>query len=183
MLNKVQRKKLLVIARNTIETYLISGKELTLTETDPALTRNAGVFVSLHENNSLRGCIGSLCASGPLFLAVRDMAIQAALCDPRFPSLTISELPQVEIEISVLSKMKRINSIEEIELGKHGVMVKKGSCCGVYLPQVALETGWSKEEFLSSLCAHKAGLPSEAWKDKFTEVCIFGAEVFSEKDN
>jgi len=110
------------------------------------------------------------------------MAVEAATGDPRFLPMELTELKNAEIEISVLSPMKKVDSADEIEMGKHGVLIKRGLRSGVFLPQVATETGWSKEEFLSSLCAHKAGLPPNAWKDKDTEIYIFSAEVFSEKD-
>jgi len=182
MLNIEQRKKLLALARSSIETYLESGKKLEVNETDPLLTQSMGAFVTLNEAGQLRGCIGNLVASQPLYLAVRDMAVEAAVSDPRFPAVETAELKNIEIEISVLSPMRRAASSEEIKLGTHGVLVKRGFNSGVFLPQVALETGWSKEEFLSNLCSHKAGLPADAWKDKSTEIYIFTAEVFSEKE-
>ncbi len=182
MLDKAERQKLLQIARNSIKTYLESGKKLEIKESDPVLLKEFGAFVTLHEEGELRGCIGNLIAGAPLYLTVRDMAVEAATGDPRFPPVELSELKDIEIEISVLSPMQRIDDVSLIEMGKHGVLIKRGFRSGVYLPQVATETGWSKEEFLSSLCAHKAGLASDAWKDKNTEIYIFSAEVFSEKD-
>jgi AmmeMemoRadiSam system protein B/AmmeMemoRadiSam system protein A len=182
MLNKEQRKKLLQIARNSIQNYLETGKKLQLTETDPQLLKEMGAFVTLHENGELRGCIGNFVGQEPLYLTVRDMAVEAAVGDPRFPAVRLDELKDIEIEISVLSPLKRINSVDEIQMGIHGAWVKRGFLSGVYLPQVATETGWSKEEFLSSLCSHKAGLEPDAWKDKSTEIYIFTAEVFSEKE-
>lgn len=180
MLNNQQRKKLLEIARASINTYLQTGKKMELSETDPVLKQEMGAFVTLNKHGELRGCIGNLTASQPLYLTVRDMAVEAAVDDPRFSALTLSELKDVEIEISVLSPLKKVDSADKIELGKHGVLVRKGYQSGVFLPQVATETGWSKEEFLSNLCAHKAGLASDAWKDKNTELYVFSAEVFSE---
>lgn len=180
MLNKAQRKRLLEIARNSIEAYLKTGKKLELTETDPILLKEMGAFVTLHKQGELAGCIGNLQGQQPLCLTVRDMAVEAAVGDPRFSPVTLQELKDIEIEISALSPLKRIESTDEIEMGVHGVFLKSGFNSGVYLPQVATETGWSKEEFLSSLC-HKAWLPVSAWKDKTTEIYIFTAEVFSEK--
>ena len=180
MLNNQQRKKLLGIARASINTYLQSGKKMELSETDPLLNQEMGAFVTLNKHGKLRGCIGNLSASQPLYLTIGDMAVEAAVDDPRFPALTLSELKDVDIEISVLSPLKRVDSAQRIELGKHGVLVRKGYQSGVFLPQVATETGWSKEEFLNNLCAHKAGLAQDAWKDKNTELYIFDAEVFSE---
>jgi hypothetical protein len=180
MLNNQQRKKLLEIARVSINTYLQTGKKMELSETDPVLIQEMGAFVTLNKHKELRGCIGNLTASQPLYLTVRDMAVEAAIDDPRFSALTLTELKDIEIEISVLSPLKKVDSAEKIELGKHGVLVRKGYQSGVFLPQVATETGWSKEEFLNNLCAHKAGLPQDAWKDRNTELYIFNAEVFSE---
>lgn len=182
MLNRVQRKRLLEIARSSIENYLKTGKKLELTEADSTLLKELGVFVTLHTHGRLRGCIGNLIGEQPLYLGVRDMAIEAAVNDPRFPPVESDELKNIEIEISVLSVLKRIDSADEIQLGIHGVLVRKGFRSGVFLPQVAWETGWSKEEFLSNLCAHKAGLSADAWKDKTTEIYTFTAELFSEKE-
>jgi AmmeMemoRadiSam system protein B/AmmeMemoRadiSam system protein A len=182
MLNKNQRKRLLEIARSSIETYLKTGKKLQVTETDPVLLKEMGAFVTLHERGELRGCIGNLIGSQPLYLTIRDMAVEAAVGDPRFPPVELAELKSIEIEISALSPMQRIDDPEKIQLGVHGVLVRRGFNSGVFLPQVATETGWSREEFLSNLCAHKAGLSPDAWKDKSTEIYIFTAEVFSEKE-
>jgi len=182
MLDVKQKKRLLGIARDSIATYLKAGKKPELFEKDNVLIEECGAFVTLHEKGELRGCIGSLIGRAPLYLTVRDMAVESAVGDPRFVPLKLSELASVEIEISVLSPMKRVNSADEIKLGTHGVLVKNGLNSGVFLPQVAVETGWSKEEFLSALCSQKAGLAPSAWKDKDTELYIFTAEVFSEKE-
>ncbi|MFC1657903.1 AmmeMemoRadiSam system protein B [Candidatus Omnitrophota bacterium] len=182
MLNQDQRKRLLEIARNSIEHYLSKGRKIELgSPGEPVLSEEYGAFVTLHKHGQLRGCIGNMVGQQPLYLTIRDMAVEAAVGDPRFPALTKDELADVEIEISVLSPLEKIDSPEVIELGRHGVMVRKGLRSGVFLPQVATETGWSKEEFLSSLCAHKAGLSPSAWRDDpSTEIYIFTAEVFSE---
>lgn len=182
MLSLNQKERLLTIARNSIATYLKTGKKTQLSEKDAVLLQERGAFVTLHENGQLRGCIGNLMGSGPLYLTVRDMAVEAATGDPRFSPLTQEELTKTEIEISVLSPMERVYSADKINLGTHGVLIKKGFRSGVFLPQVATETGWSKEEFLGVLCAQKAGLPASAWKDKDTEMYIFSADVFSEKE-
>jgi AmmeMemoRadiSam system protein A len=110
------------------------------------------------------------------------MAVEAAVNDPRFASLGEGELKDIEIEVSVLTPLERINDPDKIKMGLHGVLVRRGFNSGVFLPQVATETGWSRDEFMSNLCSHKAGLPADAWKDKSTEVYIFTAEVFSEKE-
>lgn len=182
MLSKAQKKRLLEIARETIKTYLETGKVLNVKEDDPLFNREMGAFVTLHKKGRLRGCIGNIIGKGPLYLTIRDMAIQSATGDPRFPAVTLKELNEIDIEISVLSELKKITDVNEIEMGVHGVLVRKGFSSGVFLPQVATETGWSREEFLSNLCAHKAGLLPDAWKAGEVEIYIFTAEVFGEKD-
>ncbi len=182
MFNQGQKKKLLEIARKSIEFYLKNGKYLEIKENDPALTQIMGVFVTLHKQGQLRGCIGNITASSPLYLTVRDIAVESASADPRFSPVRLDELKDIEIEISALSALQKVNSVDKIEMGKHGVIIKRGFKSGVFLPQVARETGWSKEEFLSQLCAQKAGLSADAWKDKDTQIQIFSSEVFSEKE-
>jgi hypothetical protein len=182
MLKTGERKRLLDIARNSLQTYLNTGKKLEVNESDPVLNNKNGAFVTLDKHGQLRGCIGNIVGKQPLYLTVRDMAVEAGVEDPRFPAVTAGELKDIEIEISVLSELKKIEDPLSIELGTHGVLVKRGFNSGVFLPQVATETGWSKEEFLSYLCSHKAGLSPDAWKDKATEIYVFTAEVFSEKD-
>ncbi|MDI6606162.1 MAG: AmmeMemoRadiSam system protein A, partial [Candidatus Omnitrophota bacterium] len=182
MLNKNQKKRLLEIARNSIEAYLKTGKKIQLSEADPVLLKEMGAFVTLHEHGELRGCIGNLMVRTPLYLTVRDMAVEAAVGDPRFAAVRLQELNQIEIELSVLSPLEKVGSADKVELGKHGVVIRGGGRSGVFLPQVATETGWTKEEFLDNLCVHKAGLAPGAWKDKDTEIYVFSAEVFSEQD-
>ena len=181
LLNDAQRKRLLQIARGSITSYVRDGKAGSFTEKDPVLNEPMGAFVTLHEKGELRGCIGNMVGQGPLYKTVADMAIQSATGDPRFPVLSPAEIDKVDIEISVLSPMKKVSGPEEIKVPGHGVMVRRGFRSGVYLPQVATETGWNKEEFLTSLCAHKAGLAPDAWKDPATDIYVFTAEVFGEK--
>jgi len=181
MLTDIQKQKLLNIARETLVSYL-SGRELPpIEENDPVLQERRGVFVTLKKNGELRGCIGYIEGIEPLANAVRDMAIQSATSDPRFPPVNYKDLKDIKIEISVLTPLKKIKDTGEIVLGRDGVIVKKGYRQGVFLPQVAEETGWSKEEFLSNLCMYKAGLPPDAWKKGDIEIYIFQAEVFSEE--
>ncbi len=181
MLNKKQQKILLSIARKTIEDYIRSRKTPEFDVDDPALKEKRGVFVTLHKKGMLRGCIGYIMPLEELYKAVSKMAIESSTGDPRFPPVTPQELENIEIEISVLTVPERIKSVDEIELGKHGVIVKKGMHQGVFLPQVATETGWSKEEFLNRLCYDKAHLPEDAWKDNDTEIYTFSAQVFKEE--
>ncbi|MFA5115454.1 MAG: AmmeMemoRadiSam system protein A [Candidatus Omnitrophota bacterium] len=182
MMDKQQRKRLLDIARASIKTYLETSERLEITGEDALLSQKRGAFVTLREAGELRGCIGNLASDEPLYLTVRGMAIEAAVADPRFPELRLEELPDIEIEISVLSPLERITDPLAIKMGTHGVLVRKGAASGVFLPQVATETGWSREEFLANLCAHKAGINPDAWKDKSTEIYVFTAEVFSDSD-
>lgn len=183
-LNLDQKKKLVEIAKDAIHTYVNTGKKFELKFKDPRLSEMEGAFVTIHKHGQLRGCIGHIIGQQPLIQTVRDVAISAAVHDRRFKPLTKSELKDIDVEVSVLSKPWRIYNTDEIELGTHGVIVSRGPLNrGVYLPQVATETGWSKEKFLSNLCQHKAGLPADAWKDPMNTVIeIFTADVFDEKD-
>ncbi len=146
----------------------------------PALKEPGGAFVTLHKYGELRGCIGTFQAEKPLYLVVKEMALSAAFNDPRFPPLSTEELPEVEIEISVLSPLAR-GKPEEVEVGRHGIYLIKGIFRGVLLPQVAVEHGWDRETFLDHVCL-KAGLPPGCWRDPETEIYLFTAEVFSERD-
>jgi len=175
-----QKKKLLSIARSSIQSYFDSKERPQLKESDPVLLAKSGAFVTLHKKGELRGCIGNMVGQEPLYLTIRDMAIAAAFEDPRFGPLRKSELADIEIEISVLSPLEKIDNPDKIKMGEHGVLLKRGFNSGVFLPQVACETGWSKEEFLANLCEHKAGLPADAWKDKSCQLYIFTADIFSE---
>ncbi|MBU1083485.1 MAG: AmmeMemoRadiSam system protein B, partial [Candidatus Omnitrophica bacterium] len=152
MFNAGQRKELLKIARDTIRRKLEEGTRLEVSTEDEELKQDMGVFVTLHKKGRLRGCIGTMVARGPLYLAVRDMAIASATEDPRFPAMSKEEIDEVDIEISALTPMRQIKDPAEIKLGKHGVMVIQGMRRGVYLPQVATDTGWTLEEFMNSLC-------------------------------
>jgi hypothetical protein len=176
-----EKRELIEIARKSIE-EAVTGKKLSpLTPENPKLESKRGVFVTLKEGGVLRGCIGYITGVKPLFLATRDAAISAALEDPRFPPVTKEELPHIEIEISVLSPLKRVKSIEEIEVGKHGILIKKGFFQGLLLPQVATENNWDRMTFLAHTCM-KAGLPPDCWKDPDTEIYVFTAEIFEERE-
>ncbi len=182
-LNQKQKAELIDIARQTVEAYVRTGKTLEPKVSDARLSESEGAFVTLHKDGQLRGCIGNIIGQKPLYLTVRDMAIAAASSDPRFSPVSKEELPDLEIEISVLSRPWTVKNADEIQMGVHGVIVSRGWMHrGVFLPQVATETGWSREEFLSQLCAQKAGLPANAWKDPQTQLDIFTATVFSEQD-
>lgn len=183
MLNPEQQKELLQIARQTIETYLATGKMPKIQTADSFLREKRAAFVTLREHGELRGCIGSTAATEPLFVAVRNMAVESALHDPRFMPVRKDDVKNLTIEISVLGLPQKVKSADEIILGKHGVIVSKGGRSGLFLPKVADETGWSKEKFLSELCYQKAGLSPDAWKDPSTALFVFTAQEFGEKDN
>jgi AmmeMemoRadiSam system protein B/AmmeMemoRadiSam system protein A len=180
-LDKEQQEVLLRLARRSIETHLKTGKKERIETDDKRMEVEQGAFVTLRKHGQLRGCIGHIIPVEPLCDTVADMAVAAATGDPRFPSVTLDEMMDIHVEISVLSIPRRVQSADEIELGKHGVIVRRGSRQGVFLPQVATETGWDKETFLESLCSHKAFLPKDAWKDKDTELLVFTAQVFEEE--
>jgi len=181
-LNKAQQQKLLEIAKNSVETYINSGKIPQFNEEDSQLNKSLGAFVTLTENGDLRGCIGVFTGdvSEPLYKVVSEMAISAAVDDPRFTPVSKSELNKLEYEISVLSPLRRVASWKDIELGKHGVRIKNGTKSGVFLPQVATENNWNIDTFMSTLCTQKAGLPADCWKDPKTEIYVFTAQVFGE---
>jgi len=178
-----EKRLLLKIARDTIENYARTGKKpkVPAPEKISGTLRSArGAFVSLHRQGELRGCIGIFEGRGPLYHTIQEMAVAAGWEDRRFPSLEPNELKDLEIEISVLSPLAKACA-EEVEVGKHGVFVTRGFHRGVLLPQVASEYGWDRETFLCQTCV-KAGLPPESWRDKDTQIEVFSAEVFNEKD-
>ncbi len=179
-----EKQQLLKEARRAIENLFWDSEKpaLDINTCSPALKTKCGAFVSLHKKDgSLRGCIGQMVSDKPLLKVVHDKAIWAAINDSRFSPLTEDELDDVDIEISVLSPMKKIQDISEIEMGVHGIYISQGYCSGVFLPQVATETGWDKETFLGHCARDKAGIGWEGWKD--ADIYIFTATIFSEKDN
>nr|MBP7886610.1 AmmeMemoRadiSam system protein A [Candidatus Neomarinimicrobiota bacterium] len=137
-----------------------------------------GAFVTLEKHHELRGCIGYILPIYPLYKTVIEMAKAAALDDPRFPPVSPSELKDITVEISVLTVPQKISDPSEIEVGKHGIIIKRGFNQGLLLPQVATDYGWDRETFLEHTCL-KAGLPRDAWQDKNTEIQIFSAQVFN----
>jgi AmmeMemoRadiSam system protein A len=141
------------------------------------LSEKRGAFVTLKTHGQLRGCIGHIQAIKPLSQTVIDMAQAAAFQDPRFPPLSRQELKDLSIEISALTPFRPIKSIQEIQVGKHGLYIERGYHSGLLLPQVAEEYGWDTQTFLEHTC-QKAGLPKDAWKDSNTKIQIFSAEIF-----
>jgi len=179
-MNEAQKKQLLKVACDTVEAVVCGWPTPKPQSDDPALNALCGCFVTLKNRGRLRGCIGQFTSEKPLIQLVVEMARASARSDPRFldSPITPSELNRLEIEISVLSPLERTDDPLSLELGTHGIYIKRGYASGCFLPQVAEETGWSKEEFLSYCCSHKAGLPADAWQDPRTEVYLFTAEIF-----
>jgi pyruvate formate lyase activating enzyme len=177
-----EKKQLLELARLTVETKLTENTkpDLSSFKFSDNLKTNCGAFVTLHKNENLRGCIGRFEPNIPLYEVVVDMAITASQNDHRFSPVTISELNEIDFEISVLTPMIKIDSISKIELGRHGIYIKKEYQTGTFLPQVATETGWSLEEFLGHCARDKAGLSYDGWKD--ADIFTYEAIVFSEED-
>ncbi len=181
-MNEADKKYLLELARKSIIHFLENHDVLTPEEPEnPELMENRAVFVTLNKNGNLRGCIGHMHAKMSLYRAVVEMAVSAAFQDYRFPQVKKDEFDEITIEISVLSPMQRIYDHEKIRMGIDGVWIKKGYSSGVYLPQVATDTGWDRKTFLESLCTHKADLPKDAYLDPDTEMYIYQVEKFSEK--
>jgi len=179
-MNDVQKQTLLKVARDTVEAVIRREPNETPQSDDPELNAPCGCFVTLKNHGRLRGCIGQFTSDSPLIELVAEMAKSSATGDPRFfaDPITAGELGQLDVEISVLSPLERTDEPLSLRLGVDGIYIKKGRVSGCFLPQVATETGWSKEEFLSYCCAHKAGLAADAWRDPETEVNLFTADVF-----
>ena len=177
-LGMAEQKRLLEIAKETVETYVKTKKTAKFSNDYPALEKHLGAFVTIKKHGQLRGCIGQFQPDIPLYKVVVEMAVAAATKDGRFKPVTKDELKDLEYEISVLSPLKKIDSWKEIKIGKHGVQIKKGLRTGVFLPQVATDSNWDLDTFMGVLCQQKAGLPADCWKDPETDIYIFTAQVF-----
>ncbi len=183
--DKEATKEALTIARQTLKEHL-SGLPLPR-RISPAggeggpLSQPLGAFVTLTKNGQLRGCIGEFEPREPLWQVIEKMAIAAATEDPRFPKVLPEELPDIKIEISVMTPPKKISDWRKIELGKDGVIVRCGERAGTFLPQVATETGWSLEEFLSQLCYQKAGLPPNSYRNPAVSLYTFEVQILEEE--
>ena len=179
VLSDGDKKKLKEIALQSIKDSL-DGKSVTVRDSllkdDPMLSKKCGAFVSLHKHGHLRGCIGHFGEDTPLYEIVAEMARAAAFEDPRFMPVSREELDAIDIEISVLTPMRRIQSLDEFELHRHGIYIRKGYRSGTFLPQVADEVNWTKEEFVGHCSQDKAGLGWNGWKD--AELYVYEAIVF-----
>jgi AmmeMemoRadiSam system protein A len=174
-----QRKALIGIARRALDRYVGTGKVPHEVVVPGKLAAPGAAFVTITKNGRLRGCIGYTEAVAPLFKVVQECAVAAATEDPRFPPVTPNELPSLRVEISVLTPLFPIRP-EDVEVGRHGLMVAQGGMRGLLLPQVPVEWGWDRETFLDQTCV-KAGLPPTAWRHGAT-LRAFTAEVFGEED-
>jgi AmmeMemoRadiSam system protein B/AmmeMemoRadiSam system protein A len=174
------KRTLMDIARTTVQ-HAVKGERIPHFDvTSPDLLEDRGAFVTLHKHGQLRGCIGYIIGIKPLYQTVQEVAEAAALRDPRFPAVTPEELADLDYEISALSVPRTITDVNEIQVGVHGIIMRRGYHQGLLLPQVATEYGWDSKTFLEHTCM-KAGLPTDAWQDEDTEIQIFSAEVFDEE--
>jgi hypothetical protein len=182
-LTPAEKQELLKIARQSVETAVREKKLYPVPADEPEGLRNArGAFVTLKEHGDLRGCIGYISPVKPLAETVRDVAAFAALEDRRFRPVSESELGLLEYEISVLSPLHKVEDINQIHVGQHGLLIRKGDSEGVLLPQVPTEEGWNRNTFLEQVCV-KAGLPQQTWKDEDADLFMFTAIVFAEPTN
>jgi len=176
-----EKRLMLRIARDSIAS--IFNKTIVNSiniDSHPILQSQKGAFVTLTKNHNLRGCIGYIISNNPLNETIKDAAKQAAIGDPRFTKLTEAEFSEIEIEVSILSEPFKMNSYEDIEVGTHGLILSEQGRRGLLLPQVPIEHGMDKDEFLSSLC-EKAGFHRGFWKERTLNIEMFTADVFSEK--
>jgi AmmeMemoRadiSam system protein A len=172
-----QKQKLLAFARSSIQQHLENGTTPLFRPDDPAFQEKLGAFVTLKKHGELRGCIGNMMPDLPLYQTVGKMALSAALHDSRFTRLSLSELKDVKIEISVLTPYQRA-TVDKIQIGRDGVLLKRSGRSAVFLPQVAPEQGWTLNETLENLC-RKAGLMSDCWKQG-ADIYTFQAIIFNE---
>ena len=173
----VERQALLALAREALESS-VRGWPMPVAPADELFARRAGAFVTLTEAGELRGCIGRPEPRDALWEVIVECAAAAALEDPRFTPVSPDELSRIRIEVSVLTPVRPVTDLRLVEVGRHGLVISQGGLRGLLLPQVAVEWGWTRDEFLSHTC-RKAGLPHDAWQ-RGAEVFAFEAEIFSE---
>lgn len=181
MFTHEEKRELLALARDAIDSALRNRPVTKKPALYAAFQQHCGLFVTLRIEGQLRGCIGCIESLQPLADAIPDMAVKAALEDPRFPPLVPAELERATLEISILSPLHRVANVEEIEIGKHGLMLELGECRGLLLPQVAVEYEWDVVGFLVAV-SKKAGLPDSVWKDPQAMIHVFTAEVIHESE-
>jgi len=169
-----EKKELLSLANKAVTDYVTNGKAPEVDVQNRKFKTDGAVFVTIKKNGALRGCIGHVQPVMSLYKSVINNAIAASSGDPRFPPMTKDELKNIEIEISVLSPLQKIKDVKDIQVGKHGLVIRKSTQSGLLLPQVATELKWDRDTFLKNLCA-KAGLPENAWRD--ADLYTFTAEI------
>lgn len=179
VLSESAQKELLALARASLETYFKTGRMPDFRPVTPELLQRAGAFVTLHNGDDLRGCIGLLYGEDELYRTVQHCVLSAAMEDNRFDPVSEAEIPDLTIEISVLSDFENVTDANLIEVGRHGLIVSLGSARGLLLPQVASQYHWDRVTFLTQTC-RKAGLPGNAWRQPEAKIQIFEAQVFSE---
>lgn len=180
-LDTTLQRKLIQIAKETIDSYIRSRKVPEFSVEEPELLQKAGAFVTIKSHGCLRGCIGHVEGIKPLYETIIEMAIAASTQDPRFSPVTEDELADLQVEISVMAPLRLIEDPEEIQVGVHGILMRRGFRSGLLLPQVATEHEWDRTTFLEQTC-RKSGLPTNAWKDSETKIYVFSAQVFHETD-
>ena len=176
-LSSAEKKFLTEIAREAITSFLEKEATPSYESVSPRLQEKRGCFVCVKIDGKLRGCIGNFTSDKPLYELVQEMAISAATRDPRFYPMKKKDLTQFDLEISVLSPLRKITSIEDIQVGVHGLYIEKNFARGVLLPQVAVEYGWDRNTFLSQTSI-KAGMNPDDWKEG-ADIYVFSADVFS----
>ena len=177
-LSDAQRIRLLQIARQSIFNHVSRRRPPSFDETDARLNEQLGVFCTLNIGERLRGCIGTFGDSRPLWETVVDVSIGAASNDPRFSPIRMDQIPKLDIELSVMSPLRQV-SADDVEVGKHGLLITVGRSRGTLLPQVATQFDWTREQFLSETCT-KGGLAGDAWRADDARIEVFEADVFSE---
>ena len=179
-MNTEHEQVLLKVARDGVTAAVKNQAPPSVSSADEVLNEHCGCFVTLKNNGMLRGCIGQFVSEKPLIKLVGEMAAASSTKDPRFLAepITPNELVSLDVEISVLSPLKKTDDPGSLRLGVDGIYIKKGYRNGCFLPQVATETGWTKEQFLTHCCVQKAGLDADAWQKPDTEVYLFTADVF-----
>ena len=178
---KIESQDLLLqIARDAITCHLEDRIPSKFQGSEAELLQKSGAFVNLHKRGQLRGCVGQIVSDKPLYETVAEAAIAAATRDPRFHKVNLSEIPELEIEISVLTPLQPFERIEDLEIGIHGLYIKNGVHDGLLLPQVATTHNWNRTQFLQQTCK-KAQLPEDAWQDSDTEIYLFRSQVFGEE--
>lgn len=178
MLSDEEKTYLKDLVRQSIRAKLEGDESAAPAEPEShKLRKEFGAFVTLKIDGQLRGCIGNVQGGGEIFQTIWDMARAAAFSDPRFPPLSAEEFDKVDIEISILSPLNYCRSPEQIEVGRHGLIIQRNQSTGLLLPQVAVEQGWDKYQFLANTC-RKAGLPEDCWNKVGTNILWFEAEIF-----